>query len=300
MELIYYKADKGNLGDDLNIWLWPKFFRNNDTEDNISFFGIGSILFNDFPLLNKIKDKRKIVFGTGVRFSNSTMKFDDTWDIKFLRGPISSLITNNKYKYITDSAYAIRLTDDYKKYINTPKKYEVSLLPYFKSLRYIDWEKICEKMNFNYISPECDRGIEFTLSEIAASKFLITEAMHGAILADALRVPWHRFIFSTIETEGQAVSEFKWLDWTSSIDLQSMNNTFIKFYRKSSINKIILDCTFDRVNVSFFAKNMVNDELINTLKNINEFVLSEDKKVMLIDELINEELYKLLEQIKKV
>ncbi len=63
-----------------------------------------------------------------------------------------------------------------------------------------------------YIDPAAP--VEDTLDKIRSSRLLITEAMHGAIVADALRVPW-----IPVRTN-PGVLEFKWQDWTASLDLE--------------------------------------------------------------------------------
>ena len=80
-----------------------------------------------------------------------------------------------------------------------------------------------------------ERGIDYTLKEILASKYIITEAMHGAIIADIYRIPWSRFVLSTLFTEGAMVSEYKWMDWLYSVGIYNIETTEISFYRKTRI-----------------------------------------------------------------
>jgi succinoglycan biosynthesis protein ExoV len=282
MKYIYYKDPNGNFGDDLNGWLWPQLFGEEKNIDDIAFIGIGSILFNNHKIISNL-DQKKIVFGTGIRPTHEKFIIDDKWDVKFLRGPLSSIYFNNKYEYISDAAYAVRLIEKFNSIKNIKKKHEISLMPYFRSVNYFDWKSICEKLGFNYISPLSENGVEFTLNEISSSKYLITEAMHGAILADALRVPWHRYILTTPITEGPMVSEFKWLDWLSSIELGNINNTFIKFHRKTILHNIIKDITGKLINTEFYFKNKVKDDIYKNLSNIDEFYLSKESILSDID-----------------
>jgi succinoglycan biosynthesis protein ExoV len=185
-------------------------------------------LYNDFAEFKKIGDQKKVVFGSGIRPYYDQFKIDHKWDIKFLRGPLSAGALKNKFEYIADSAYALSLVKS-----DLPpvaKKYKVSVIPYFRSLSYFNWEKICNELGYHYISPLAEKGIEHTINEIAASEKIICEAMHGAIIADIMRVPWHRFVLSTPETEGERVGEFKWMDWLYSIDLKYTDASYIKFY----------------------------------------------------------------------
>jgi succinoglycan biosynthesis protein ExoV len=55
--------------------------------------------------------------------------------------------------------------------------------------------------------------VETVLRELQETELLLTEAMHGAIVADALRVPWAPVRLYPRFTL------FKWQDWTQSMDL---------------------------------------------------------------------------------
>lgn len=289
MNYVYYKDPKGNFGDDLNGWLWPRLFGEGKEKDPDVFLGIGSILFNDSPLFRDLKTQRKIVFGTGVRPVHKIFRLDSSWDIRFLRGPLSAYAFNNQFPYIADAAYAIRLLPDLDRFLHMPKKYKVSVIPYFKSVPFFDWESICSRLGFNYISPRAEKGVEHTLEEIAASKYVIAEAMHGAILADALRVPWHRFLLSTPHTEGSGVSEFKWMDWQAAIHLYNINATPVKLYRKSFLHQKIKSLSRNRISAEFLVPELVKTELMKTLEDVMEFYLSEDEVVRRIDNKIYDE-----------
>lgn len=298
MKYIYYNDSLGNFGDDLNPWLWPLIFnKKNNLSSDISFLGIGSILFPDNKLIIESRDKRKIVFGTGVRptCDFSQISLDDTWDIRFLRGPLSSLTLDNA-KYITDAAYAIRLSPIYKDLSKVKKKYEISIMPYFKSFNFLNWEEIALELGLHYISPHSEYGVEHTLKEIAESKFLITEAMHGAIVADLLRVPWHRFILSTPYREGAMVTNFKWTDWLSSIHLSVKKTTFIPSFNKTKINKG-LDRLFPGYLDSFFlSEKRTKENIFNEISKIEEYFLSDDSMISMIDN----KLYSEIQEISRL
>jgi hypothetical protein len=284
MQYIQYKDPNGNFGDDLNAWLWPKIFGYESKDDDNCLIGIGTVLYNKNEFIKQYKSSRKIVFGAGVRNSYDAFLFDNTWDIKFLRGPLSSLHLNNKFDFISDGAYAIRLTEDYKRLRSIEKKYEISFMPYFRSVDQLDWRKICEVLGFHYISPLSENGVEFTLNEIAASKCIITEAMHGAIVADALRVPWHRFVFSTPSFEGEMISEFKWYDWLFSVNINSINTTYIRQNRKTFLNKLFRLCTFNRVDVTFYLPNIIKKEIVTKFSDNPAFYLSDDNIIETIED----------------
>lgn len=293
MKYLYFKSDKGNFGDDLNPWLWPKIFNSKLGEYDESYFlGIGSILHAQNKDLNRISGKRKIIFGTGVRPANdySNLKIDNSWDIRFLRGPYSARVLGNRYDYITDAAYAVRQLDYFHELMQTEKKYEISIMPYFHSVEYFNWEQISEELGYHYISPYSEKGVEHTLKEIAASKHLISEAMHGAILADVLRVPWKRFVLTTPYTEGGRVSDFKWSDWLNSIEIYNTDVLYTPFYQTTRITPHIKTITGGMVSAKFLQKSKVVVNLKMSLKNVSDYSLSSDNIVKTVDQKIHREI----------
>tara|TARA_R110000744_G_scaffold244141_1_gene361056 strand:- start:9460 stop:10359 length:900 start_codon:yes stop_codon:yes gene_type:complete len=292
MNYLYYKSELGNFGDDINPWLWPKLIPESASNKDSYFLGIGSILHTENRHFLNIENKKKIIFGTGIRPSNTYKKFslDENWEVKFLRGPLSAKYLGNSHEYITDAAYAVRQLNSFVDIQNTEKKYEISIMPYFNSMKYFDWERIAKNLGYHFISPYSENGVEHTLREIAASKYLISEAMHGAILADVLRVPWHRFVLTTPYTEGERVSDFKWNDWMESIDIFNPDTSFIPFYQKSRLHEPIRKFTRNMVSVNFFAKGHVQDKLIKSLNHISNFSMSNDSVLGEIDTKIHEKI----------
>jgi len=294
MNLYYFKSDKGNFGDDLNPWLWPQLFDINGIDKEAYFLGIGSILNNHDSHLKALKDKKKIVFGTGIRpyVNFSSFQHDPTFDIRFLRGPLSAGMTGNKFPFISDAAYALRQLKNFST-DDCEKQYDVSVMPYFKSLDYFDWKEICAALGYNYISPFSENGVEHTINEIKKSRMVITEAMHGAIVADIYRVPWHRFIFSGPTTEGSMVSEFKWADWLQSVGIYHNVATTIPLFTKTKPINQFQKLTQGRYSVDYFHKSKVAENIANKLSGKLPEYLSAPSFVESVDERMAEELYKL-------
>src|SRR5207248_7603179 len=97
------------------------------------------------------------------------------------------------------------------------KTHEVYFIPHFRSPRRawllgIDLEKICTSLGINYVNPHA--GVEDVLDGLASSGLVIAEAMHGAIVADALRVPW-----VPVQMFDQILN-LKWQDWCASLGLR--------------------------------------------------------------------------------
>jgi succinoglycan biosynthesis protein ExoV len=207
LKLTYFKSDIPNFGDELNEVMWdaliaPGFF--NDDESTL-FIGIGSILWDFFP-----KEPKKLVMGSG--YGGYTAKpdlHDGSWEVAFVRGPRTAKELNLDPKLaISDAAILTR----FMALPEQPKKYKVSFMPHYQSIPRGNWRNVCEHAGIHYIDPT-NPDVVNTLKEIQQSELLITEAMHGAILADTLRVPW--VALKPISPQHHA----KWFDWTESVEV---------------------------------------------------------------------------------
>lgn len=203
MRLYYFKSESGNFGDDLNPWLWqrllPGLF---DDDDDTFFVGIGTLLNHRIP-----RGGKKIVFGSGAGYG-AVPVIDGSWTIHCVRGPLTARALGVSASLaLTDPAALISS-------LQLPAQCRdggVAFMPHWVSARNADWELICARVGIRYIDSRWppDR----VLAEIARSEILVAEAMHGAIVADALRVPWVPVVCY------EHVLSFKWLDWTASLGL---------------------------------------------------------------------------------
>jgi succinoglycan biosynthesis protein ExoV len=93
------------------------------------------------------------------------------------------------------------------------KRHNFSFVPHWSSSRAGGnaLRKVCEEIGFGYIDPFWP--VEKVLAAIDETGTLVAEAMHGAILADALRVPWIPV------TTTRDILQFKWRDWSSTLNI---------------------------------------------------------------------------------
>lgn len=270
MKIIYYKSDIGNFGDDLNAWLWKELIPDlMGLNDNIAFLGIGSILTENSPILQESSSfQKKIIFGSGVRSINDFLEFDNSWYIPFVRGKYSSLkLFGDTDHYIADGAYFLALLKGYEQKRLSKKTHKIGFIPYFRSVDKVDWEAVCKKLDWHLILPT-KVGVDGFIDEVVSCDRIISEAMHGAMIADIYRVPWERLRFYSHIHENEVVSEFKWNDWLSSIEL---NNTYVE------IPYII----FNKYKQHFFPKRykkILENTIVNNLRkcDLNNFKLSSD------------------------
>ena len=213
MRLYYYNDPDGNFGDDLNIWLWSRLLPEavdisnactlggEASFDETLFIGIGSILDKRVP-----EEPKKIVFGTGTH-GNPPM-IGPRWKIVCVRGPRTAEVLNVSQAFaLTDGAVLVRTLFKQKE----NKSNRISYMPHHVSTKMVNWKRLAERAGFIYIDPSF--SVERVLNMIGESELVITEAMHGAIVADALRVPW-----IPVQVHGH-INSFKWSDWCKSVGL---------------------------------------------------------------------------------
>jgi succinoglycan biosynthesis protein ExoV len=203
MRLYYYKDAKGNFGDDLNPWMWNTLAPGLLDDDDASIFiGIGTLLNARVPQAPK-----KVVFGSGVGYGQTPL-IDDKWKIYCVRGPLSAAALGvDKALAITDPAAL--LTQIFT--VPAVKTGKVYFMPHHRSTSFADWKAVCAIAGLGYLDPAAD--VKETVEKIRGARMVVTEAMHGAIVADAFRVPW-----IPVECYDHILG-FKWNDWCQSLQL---------------------------------------------------------------------------------
>lgn len=210
MKIVRWRCEEcTNFGDELNLWLWPRllpgFF---DQDESSLFLGIGSILgMFTFP-----QTARKIVFGSSYVPEYCPILPDlggANWDIVFVRDArTASLLSLDPALALGDPAILVRLAEP----PNPLATHSVAFMPHWSSMYRGRWPEVCEIAGIKLIDPRQD--VAQILAEIQGSQQLITEALHGAIVADALRVPWLPVI--PLEFNHRA----KWAPWARSMDIE--------------------------------------------------------------------------------
>lgn len=212
MKRYYFKGPVINFGDDLNEWLWPQLIPEIGVDDasNTIFLGIGSILYDSFP-----PEARKVVLGSGYGGYTARPTVDERWNFYFVRGPrTAAALGLDPNIAVTDAAILLRTVRSSAQ--ADKKRYPVSFMPHWESAQWGDWSEVTEAAGVHYIDPRS--SVESTLEQLASTELLITEAMHGAIVADALRVPW------VPVTPTNPQHNFKWHDWCESLGIDYQPN----------------------------------------------------------------------------
>jgi succinoglycan biosynthesis protein ExoV len=213
MKLIYYEGDPPNFGDEINASMWDHLLPDgflDDREDEL-FLGIGSILWDYLP-----KAPRKIVAGSGFGgYTAAPDVHDGTWEVLWVRGPQTARVLGIDPRFaITDAAVLLRATP----LPAAPTRSGVAFMPHVDSIPRGAWADVCAQAGVTFLDPRAP--VEQLLAGIRGADLLITEAMHGAIVADALRTPWVPVL--PFHSSNRA----KWHDWAASLDLM-LNNVVL-------------------------------------------------------------------------
>lgn len=227
---IYYHSDFSekhgqlNFGDDINPFILRRFLpKELIASKNVCIVGIGTLLNNG--LLKEIDEYDKaLVFCSGVGYGkHGELIGNPKLVYAGVRGPKSSNALNLKEEIAkTDAAILL-----YEKKTKCTKRHRVTFIPHINT----DWSsgnvmrRTCEELDINYMAPNSQ--LDEFIENINASDLVITEAMHGAIVADTLRVPW-------IPIKIHNALEFKWQDWTGSMKLEYAPYDLAPIYNASN------------------------------------------------------------------
>ncbi|CDN55689.1 Succinoglycan biosynthesis protein ExoV [Neorhizobium galegae bv. officinalis bv. officinalis str. HAMBI 1141] len=205
MKAYYWESHHGNFGDDLNLWLWDALlpgFR--DVHPEVLLVGVGTVLN---PVLLPVGQK-KLVIGSGYGYGTPPDVTDAAeWDVRTVRGPMTAAkLGISTDKAITDPAVMIA---DMPEFQNLPKIHRKTFIPHWESAEFGMWNAVCEPVGLTYLDPRGEA--KSVIRHIAQSELIIAESMHGAILADAFRVPW------VAVSSSRSINNFKWNDWAKSV-----------------------------------------------------------------------------------
>jgi succinoglycan biosynthesis protein ExoV len=185
---------KPNFGDELNGYIWPRFIPVTP-DDGTTFYGVGSVLHI------QSEAKHRIVFGAGLGYGDPIG--DASW--YFVRGPLTA--ANTGADYITDPGI---LVNQLHKRHEHPT-FDCSYMPRWDGVDdFSDLRARLDVADIHAIDPRAP--VDQVIGEICDSSLLLSEALHGAVVANALRIPW-------ISVYGNPGHEFKWYDWCGSLEI---------------------------------------------------------------------------------
>lgn len=191
---------QGNIGDDINEYIWPHYLSSSDRDSEDLIIGIGTLLNFHIP-----EARKYTVISSGIGYGNLP-EIDENWTFLAVRGAYSKKSFNLSDDVVMlDGAYLLK--DCYQK-PDVHIAHKVGYIPHVESLNYGDWGKVCELAGIRFIDPRL--SLDEFLEALCSCEKVLTEAMHGAIIADCYGLPWKPVkAYHHINTH-------KWDDWLSA------------------------------------------------------------------------------------
>ena len=205
MLLYCWQGDTRNFGDELNTLIWPRllpgFFDADATE---LFIGIGSVLD-----ARHSPDALKIVAGAGYGGYQPKPALDASWVIHWVRGPRTARTLGlDEGTGLGDPAMLL----GHAGWPAAGNGDPIGFMPHFESLARGTWPEVARLAGVNLIDPRDEPAA--VIAAIRGCRLLLTEALHGAIVADTLRVPW-------VALEPLLpVHRAKWQDWADTLGMR--------------------------------------------------------------------------------
>ncbi len=243
MQLYRWQGKTRNFGDELNTLIWPRLLPDFFDDDPAEvFLGIGSILD-----ARHAADAVKLAAGAGYGGYEPLPALDASWVIHWVRGPRTArLLGLPESRGLGDPAMllpqagwgggtrgepAAAPTPTLPRFagegaLNSLSREAgegwgggmrltrgaIGFMPHFESLGRGAWHAAASAAGVRLIDPRGDPAA--IIAAIGSCRVLLSEALHGAIVADALRVPW--IALRPLAPAHRA----KWHDWAATLDLR--------------------------------------------------------------------------------
>ena len=207
MKLVHYRGAVPNFGDDLNSVLWPALAPGLfDDDASEIFMGIGTIIGMQTP-----PHAKHHVFSSGI--GNDKLAAWHGRDVSYwcVRGPLSAqLLDLPPDMELTDGAILAPLASVFP--AGAAPGPATLVIPHFQTLEHPGWAEVAQQTGFEVLDPRADPVP--VIARIARARLVLTESLHGAILADTYGVPWRAFA-----TSGN-FGTTKFVDWCLSLGME--------------------------------------------------------------------------------
>ena len=204
MILYRWQGPVPNFGDELNTILWPvllpDFF---DDDPSVRFLGIGSVL-----------DSRhhgaalKLVAGAGYGGYEPMPQLGTDWIFHWVRGPITARLLGLPESLAAGDPATLVPQLGIR---SNPDATAIGFMPHFQTIVSGAWSAIADMAGVTLIDPRQDPAS--VLARISRCRIVLSEALHGIIVADALRIPWIAI------QPLSAAHRPKWADWADGMGL---------------------------------------------------------------------------------
>ena len=216
VKIINNKLNPRNFGDDINFSFLPNLTEQNhvlykkNIQGNITnYIMIGSILTDKFV------NDNTIVWGSGMlryqKLKNKPKK------VCAVRGPLTRKVLLDSNIECPEVYGDPALLMPYYYYPYVQKKYKVGIIPHWSHIDSPLLNKFRNNEDIKIINFKVYTDWKFIIKQILSCDFIISESLHGLIIAEAYRIPniWVTF--------GDIDQDFKYEDFFRSIGKQPYN-----------------------------------------------------------------------------
>ena len=221
MKLIHHVSNS-NFGDVLNVPLARQIFGDIfDDDERIRFLFIGTMIGRKPP-----PETREVILGAGAGYKQGRYTLNAR-EIFCVRGPLTCRLLGLDEKYAAIDPAILCSRYFLAKNRNAERRGTLFIPHYSTDMAAAPiFHAACAELGLSYLSPR--EPVERIIAAIARSRRVMTEALHGAIVAEAYDVPW------TPVVAAGYVMRLKWLDFCQTIGVE---------YKP---NEIHLNVAFDR------------------------------------------------------
>lgn len=209
LKLHYFRDPNGvpNFGDTMNPWFWSQLLPEAFCDKAEALFvGVGTLIDGGFPEYQS--HVKKVTLGAGAGYGATLPADIHRWHFYGVRGPHTAARVGLEANAAVGDPASLLPTliphDDIK------RTAQAGYMPHYANMNSA-WADTCEQANVVLVDPRWD--VQKILRTIAELECLVTESLHGAIVADALRVPWVAVRTASL------VNQFKWNDWCAVMGL---------------------------------------------------------------------------------
>lgn len=194
-----------NFGDRLNFLVFPKLFGPIfDRDMNLVLLGIGTVIKAAAPA-----GRHEIILGAGAGYQRRRISLAER-TIYTVRGPDTARLLGLPESHASiDPGVLVAGLYPGDGMAQVPAG--TLFMPHWQteSASGPQWRAACSMAGIEYVSPLGDS--ETVLARLRRCNLLITEALHGAVVAECYGRPWIPVVL------GSNVLDFKWQDWCASI-----------------------------------------------------------------------------------
>ncbi len=197
-----------NFGDCINEWLWPRVLA--EAPSTVNFYGIGTLLCAHFEARARSGLPTHVMgSGAGIGAPPSAAARRN-WRFHWVRGPLTcDRLGLPEDAAITDPA---ALVGDHLPAALSRAGTLLVLHHSTQSRAGPFWREAAAAADVGYVDPMDEP--EAVMTRIAGAELVIADAMHAAIVADAVRTPWVPMVACA-----PLARQFKWLDYAASMDV---------------------------------------------------------------------------------